>query len=179
MPKTLIIFTLLLMGGCATSTDMHLPVRADLSGIRRIGVLPFSDSRGHGRAYATAVSKGIYSLQVDIVPPEHIEYAFAQLELPEGEPIGIHGMLELSRLTQADAFVFGSVDCRNRGRRQVTVLMLSARGGETLLRSHFAHKKCGSREGVGLISTLITRAFAKAFTRTGLKDEVENGSFLR
>ena len=42
-----------------------------------------------------------------------IEPESRRVSFGEGEPLGLHAMMELGELTRADAFLFGSIDCRS------------------------------------------------------------------
>jgi len=115
----------------------------DLRRYGRIAVLPFSDSKGLGSRYASALARGLWSLDFDVVVGRALMETLATLGIRPGDSLSPQDLAELRRMSRADAALIGSVHCPSRGEKRVSVIILDTASGDSVFDMSFVPKRCG------------------------------------
>lgn len=164
-PQAVILAALCAAAGCSALTGTPKRPDTPLGRAKRLAVVPFTDSLGLGRSYAHAVSKQLWTLDFDVVSTDQLDQAFRHLGMKEGEPLGLHDLIALRKITRADAVVYGAMLCPDRGQKRVSILMLETIGGRTIFRHSFRPRRCGTRRDVEDVARRVRSAVKAAFAR--------------
>lgn len=158
----------LVCGACLPPPQVRMGADVRLRAFRRLLVPPFSDDRGLGEEYARELSKGLWELGFDVVGGDQTAASLKALGIRRGEALGGYALRELRGLTRADAAVVGHVSCPDSGAAgRITVLVLEAEGGETVLQVDHNPRACGSRAAVGPAMAEVLRSIERALRSKG------------
>jgi len=149
------------------------PADGGLRAYKRFAILPFNDARGMGEEYAAEVGRGLWKQDFDVIAGPSLAGALDQMGVTPGETMGQHDLLELRRLTHADAAVFGAVSCpRGKGRNRASMVIMDTATGEPVFDFSFWPRLCGTRRHVPVISErLVLEVRKKAGPRRMMGDE--------
>jgi len=147
--------------GCVPPPEVRVTEGVDARAFRRFLVPPFSDDRGLGVRYALEFSGGLRDMDFDVVGEEQAAAGFAALGMRKGEAPGMNDLLELRKLTGADAAVIGNVDCGSPGKGRVSVLVLDTAKGETAVQADYRPRSCGSRAEAATVMREVLDALGR------------------
>lgn len=137
----------------------------DLARFRRVGVLPFTDSRGQGWLVAAKLAQGLSRLDYNPVDLRQMESVFKSLKLEYSSGLSIQSLAEIHHVTLAEALVFGSIDSEWSEAR---ILMIDTEIGEVILNARVRPRRGRSfrgpdeivQEALGLFASLPARQAA-------------------
>jgi len=96
--------------GCAhPGTKFERRDDVDFSRYRRIGVAPFTDSRGQGRRIAEGINRGLPRLMYEPADMKALEKILAEHKPDRELGLSLEALVLIRSQTSADALIFGSM----------------------------------------------------------------------
>lgn len=153
---------LALLAALACACSAPAPIHLEPGRYKRVGVVPFSDDRGLGAAYAAEVARGLWEEGFDVVGADQMGLVFGELGINGSDPLGMHDMAEIRRRTRTDALIFGSVSCPTPSGGRAQVLMLDTVVAEPLLDASARLARCGEAADAAPAARRILAAMGEA-----------------
>lgn len=136
----------------------------DPARFRLYGVLPFTDSRGQGRALAEKVARGLVLGGVNAVDLQQLETVFRGLKLDYSSALSLHSLADVRQATLAEALVFGSLDSRWKEAR---VIIIETELGEIVLEARLRARRGRSFSGADEIAEQVLGLWGAHIRRDG------------
>ncbi len=127
----------LLVLGCAAAlaacgpphTKVDNPSGLNPANFRRVGILPFADSKGEGRDIASELARRLAGTDYEVVDSARLEKLYKGLKLERSGGLSLQAMADIRHDTGAEALVFGQLDPEWR---EASVLMIETEMGEVV-----------------------------------------------
>jgi hypothetical protein len=130
----LIVLLAVTLSACASTGDnIESDPWLDAGRIKRIGVPPFQDAAGRGRAAAEKVRQGLERMGLQPVDPKQLEATLDRLGVDAGKVLGAESLNEIRQTTKADALLFGSLGPDKK--HGLAIYLLDAESGDVLVRA--------------------------------------------
>ncbi len=100
------------LAACAQEAQITGEGPGDPAAFRRVAVLPFSDTQGHGREISAKLSRLIPRWGFDPVDAQQLDQVIRTLEVQPGEELSMATLNDIRQKTLADAVLMGSVDSK-------------------------------------------------------------------
>ncbi len=156
------VLALALSAGCVPETQPLRDPELDRARFQRIGILPFSDARGQGRAIAREVERALGLLDVNLVDQVQLDLIFSELGLDRSGGLSKQSLREVRRATYADALLFGSAHSSSdrRGWTGVSLLLVDTVGGRVLVDANLRPHDSGGYKDLEAVGAAVVEAVA-------------------